>query len=76
MVYSLVKISVLTIVFGILFFGYLMAREKASRYHLRVAELKKELSSKEHIVSECFQTLIKIDRIKKKFLYKIFYVYL
>ncbi len=74
--YSLVKISVLTIVFGILFLAYLMAREKASRYHLRVSELKKELRGKEHSVSECFQTLMKIDRIKKKFLYKIFYVYL
>jgi hypothetical protein len=74
--YDLVKISVLTIVFGILFFVYLMARERASRHYRRVIELQKELRSREHSVSECFQTLIKIDRIKKKFLYKVFYVYL
>ena len=73
---GLVRISVLTIVFGILFFVYLMAREKASRHYHRVIELQKELRCKEHSVSECFQTLIKIDKIKKKFLYKVFYVYL
>lgn len=73
---ELVQISIMVIGVGLLYLFYLMAKERASSYYHRVIELQKELRSREHSVSECFQTLIKIDRIKKKFLYKIFYVYL
>ena len=57
---------------------YCIAKEKASEYYDRVVQLESSLDKNgDNIdVSECFQTLIKIDKIKKKFLYKIFYVYL
>lgn len=70
-----ILVMIVTVLY--LYLIHCILKEKALGYYKRVVELEKSIENLDkNSMSECFQILKEIDKIKKKFLYKIFFVYL